>query len=547
MGSCSGTVIDPIQQKSFGATIEWSDESTLITAVTPIDDPPPGFILPGFVDAHIHIESTLLSPTEFARAAIEHGTLGAVIDPHEIANVLGTAGIDWMIKQTRQTPFVFGIGAPPCVPSTPFDTAGAKLDARAIRSLLERPEITHLSEVMNVPGVLSRDPDLMAKLETAKELGKPIDGHAPGLSGVSLAQYAAAGITTDHECVSLEDARNKLAAGMILQIRHGSAARLQESFLRLLSKYAPRCMFCSDDKHPNDLLKHHINYLVAQGQRNGISLYSLLLAASVNPVRHYHLPLGLLQVGDTADFQIVDRLDTFTPREVWLRGKCVLQNKKNLLPKRTPPAINRMDALPVSESDFTVHAPSAPAKMRVIDVNDGLLTTKQLILPVPAQSRIVKQDIEADLCKIIVLSRYDAHAKPVVGFVHGFGLTRGAIASSVAHDAHSIIAVGATDAALCAAVNEVILRRGALAVADDNHKVITALPLPLAGLMSADDIQTVAPQYEACDTLAKIFGSTLAAPFMTLSFLALPVIPELKITDKGLFSTEKYQHVPLFL
>ena len=542
--SICGTLVDPIQRTMYGARLTLSDHGT-IEAITPEENPDPFYILPGFVDAHVHIESSMLTPAAFARAAAVHGTLAAVADPHEIANVLGEEGVELMLTLAQQTPFIFGFGVPSCVPATPFETAGAELGPDAVARLLGLPGVTHLAEVMNVPGVLNKDPAVLAKLAAARNLGKPIDGHAPGLSGDSLKAYAAQGITTDHESLSFDEAREKIKAGLTLQIRYGSAARQFEALIPLLARYPEMCMFCSDDKHPDDLLKDHINHMAAAAYRKGISLHAILQAACVNPVQHYKLPLGLLQVGDTADFMLLDDLGTFKPHEVWLRGRCIARDGASFLPVGKPCVSNHFAAEIIHPADLRIPA-SGGVPARIIGVRDGQLITDNLVDMAPVFNGSAVSDTSRDILKLVVCNRY-APAKPAVAFVKGFGLKRGAIASSVAHDSHHIIAVGVTDEALTAAINEVILRKGGLAVADNNRKILTALPLPLAGLMSIEPAEVVARAYSDCDRLAKIMGSHLTAPFMTLSFLALPVIPNLKLTDKGLFDGKTFQHVPMFV
>ena len=540
--SISGTLVDPVQRTAVGARLTLSDRGT-IEAVTPEENPDPVYILPGFVDAHVHIESSMLTPAAFGRAAVVHGTLAAVADPHEIANVLGEEGVELMLSLAQQTPFIFGFGVPSCVPATPFDTAGAEIGPDAVARLLALPGITHLAEMMNVSGVLNKDPAVLAKLAAARRLGKPIDGHAPGLSGDSLKAYAAQGITTDHESLSFDEAREKIKAGIKLQIRYGSAARSFESFIPLLARYPEMCMFCSDGKCPDDLLKDHINHIAAVAYRKGISLHAIIQAACVNPVRHYKLPLGLLQVGDSADFMLLEDLSTFKPHEVWLRGRCVARDGQSFLPCGEPRVRNHFGAQMVQPSALRVPAPGGQP-IRVIGVRDGQLITDCLVETPSVSNGFAVPDTGRDIIKLVVCNRY-APAQPAVAFVKGFGLTRGAIASSVAHDSHHIIAIGATDEALAAAINEVVLRKGGLAVADNNRKVLTALQLPLAGLMSIAPAEAVARAYSDCDQLAKILGARLTAPFMTLSFLALSVIPELRLTDKGLFDVAALKHVPL--
>ncbi len=540
----SGTLVDPIQKKSYGARLTISGQGT-IASVTPDESPDPVYILPGFVDSHVHIESSMLTPAAFARAAVVHGTLAAVADPHEIANVLGEAGVELMLTLAKQTPFVFGFGVPSCVPATPFETAGAELGPDAVARLLGRPGITHLAEMMNVPGVLNRDPAVLAKLAAARHLGLPVDGHAPGLAGESLQAYADAGITTDHESLSFDEAREKIKAGLKLQIRCGSAARQFEPLIPLLARYPEMCMFCSDDKHPDDLLRDHINFIAAAAYKKGISLQAILQAACVNPVLHYRLPLGLLQPGDPADFMLLDDLQTFKPREVWLRGQCVARDGVSLLPLGEPAVWNNFSADLLQPEALRIPAQEG-LSVRLIGVRDGQLATGHLIERPAVRNGFVVADIDRDITKLVVCNRYTP-APPARALVNGFGLRRGAIASSVAHDSHHIIAVGATDEALAAAINEVVMRQGGLAIADNNRKILTSLALPLAGLISPEPAETVARAYSDCDRLAKVLGASLTAPFMTLSFLALPVIPSLKLTDKGLFDGETFRHVSLFV
>jgi adenine deaminase len=542
--SVSGTLFDPIRKISYGATVNISEAGT-IAEIIPNNHPDPVFIIPGFIDAHVHIESSMLTPAAFANAAIRHGTVAAVADPHEIANVLGKEGVELMLKLAKQTPFIFGFGVPSCVPATPFETSGAELNVEDVTNLLQKKEITHLAEMMNFPGVIHDDPVVLAKLKAAQKVGKPIDGHAPGLTGDDLKKYISAGITTDHESLTLDEAAEKINAGMSIMIRYGSAAAQFERILPLIARHPESCMLCSDDKHPDDLLNDHINKMAATAYKKGISIHSIIQAACVNPVRHYKLPVGLLQLNDPADFIIVDNFNTFRPLEVWLKGKCVAKKGEPFLPVGTPIIKNKFAAKPISPADIEVKA-EENSQIKVIQIEDGTLFTRCLTMKPTIENGLLVSDTENDILKIVVCNRYQP-VKPAVAFIKGFGLQRGAIASSVAHDSHNIIAVGSSDIAIITAINEVIMHKGGLTVTSNNAKVIAAMPLPLAGLISPEPVEVAAQQYSDCDRLAKILGSPLKAPFMTLSFMALPVIPELKITDKGLFDVTTFKHTSLFV
>jgi adenine deaminase len=519
--SVSGNVVDLHAGRVAPGTIDVGADGR-IARITPAAGPFDTYILPGFVDAHIHIESSMLPPHEFARFAVTHGTVATVSDPHEIANVLGTPGVRYMIDSARQSPMHVCFGAPSCVPATPFETAGATLDASAIEQLLQLPEIGYLSEVMNIPGVLKHDPDLLAKLAAAKRLNKPIDGHAPGLRGDDARAYFAAGVSTDHECFTYDEAKEKIALGVHILIREGSAARNFDALWPLLNEHPDRCMLCSDDKHPNDLEAGHINDLVARAVQRGIEPINALRAACLNPVHHYRLPTGLLRPGDRADFIEVDSLQSFRLRRTWLAGQLVARDGQCLLGRVSPGILNRFDALPKRVEDFGV--PSGASPVHVIEAADGQLITRHLHLP-PTAPHVLK---------LTVVNRYARAAPPALAHIRGFGLRGGAIASSVAHDSHNVVAVAATDAALCQAVNAVIENKGGLAVVTADGQV-ESLPLPIAGLMSDLPGREVASRYAALDALARQLGSPLRAPFMTLSFMALLVIPELKLSDRGLF------------
>lgn len=538
----SGNVVDPLRRSIRPATL--TIRAGRIESI--VDDPRPHatWLLPGFVDAHVHVESSLLPPTEFARMAVVHGTVATVSDPHEIANVLGIPGVDFMLDDARRVPFPFCFGAPSCVPATPFDHAGAMIDAAGVAALLDRPEIGYLSEMMNYPGVIARDPEVLAKIAAAKARDKPVDGHAPRLRGAEAAAYAAAGITTDHECVSLDEALDKIGLGMKILIREGSAARNFDALASLIDTHPDRCMLCSDDKHPDQLLLGHIDGLVRRARARGSDLFDVLQAACVNPVRHYRLPVGLLQSGDRADFLEVDDLDRLHIRRVFLAGQLAAHDGVSTWPRLESPTPNRFDARPKKSVEFAIPTTAVEphAMVRVIEALDGQLVTGALRLPVPVDGGQLVADPANDILKIAVIDRYDDRP-PAVAFIKNVGLRRGAIASSVSHDSHNIVAVGTDDVSLARAVNLVIASRGGLSVTGPEGDAV--LPLPIAGLMSDRPGAEVAATYADLDRRAKALGATLAAPFMTLAFMALLVIPSLKIGPDGLFDVDAFRPVGL--
>ncbi len=534
----SGQYVDLFQRRIYPAAI--TIQNGEILQVRETDDVPEQYLLPGFVDAHVHIESSMLVPTAFARLAVLHGTVATVSDPHEIANVCGRQGVDYMIENSGQTPFKFFFGAPSCVPATFFETAGAHLDAPAIKDLLASPDVWYLAEMMNYPGVLHKDPEVMDKIAAAHAAGKPVDGHAPGLRGEQAAAYASAGITTDHECFTLEEALDKIKAGMHILIREGSAARNFEALAPLLKLHPEKVMFCSDDKHPDELVLHHINGHVRRALAKGYDLFDVLRAACVHPVLHYNLPVGLLREGDPADFIVVHNLTKMDVRQTFINGVEVAADGRCLLPETSAPVINRFEALPKKETDFRIAASSGdPATIRVIEAVEGQLVTNELLLPGKVENGFLVSDTEQDILKITVVNRYEPDALPAVAFVKNFGLMKGALASTVAHDCHNIIAVGVDDVSICTAINELIQTKGGITVVTDKDQV-TTLPLPVAGLMSTNDGYQVANAYAALDKAAKELGCRLQAPFMTLSFMALLVIPSLKLSDKGLFDGKTF-------
>jgi adenine deaminase len=540
----TANVVDIFARSIRPATIAVFDghiESITPTGAAEIDATLP-YALPGFVDAHVHIESSLLVPSEFARLAVTHGTVATVSDPHEIGNVLGVAGVEYMLANAAHSPFKFCFGAPSCVPATPFETAGAEITAADIERLFENPKIGYLAEMMNWPGVLHRDADVMQKIALAQQAGRPVDGHAPGLRGADAARYASAGISTDHECFTADEARDKLAVGMKILIREGSAARNFDALIELLPEHYANLMFCSDDKHPDTLVLGHINQLVQRAVARGCDVFSVLRVACVNPVQHYRLPVGLLQAGDPADFIVVQDLQDFRVLQTYLNGELVAGQGRSLLPAAPIAVVNNFHARPFTPADFALPAPDSQSLRPVIECFDGQLITARLNLPVPAENGYLRPDVAQDVLKLTVVNRYQPNVKPAVAFIRGFGLQQGALASSVGHDSHNITAVGCDDASLARAVNLVIEAQGGLAaVGADGRELL--LPLPVAGLMSNQEGTQVAAAYTAVDALAKDLGSSLEAPFMTLSFMALLVIPSLKLSDKGLFDGEAFRFV----
>lgn len=494
------------------------------------------YILPGFVDAHIHIESSMLVPSEFAKIAVKHGTVSTVSDPHEIANVLGVKGVEFMIENGKQTPFKFNFGAPSCVPATSFESAGAVIDSDGIKTLMANPGIKYLAEMMNYPGVIYDDPEVLKKIEWAKHYNKPIDGHAPGLRGEDLTKYISAGISTDHECFTYEEGLEKLQKGMKILIREGSAAKNFEALIGLLDEHYQNMMFCSDDKHPDDLLLGHINQLCARAVANNIDVFKVLQAACVNPVKHYNLDVGLLQIGDAADCIIVEDLKDFKTLQTYIDGELVYDHGVSKIKHVEFKNLNNFQTDKKSISDFRLE--SSAKQIRVIECLDGELVTNEIIENATIEDGNLVSNTVTDVLKMTVVNRYN-NDKPAVAFIKNFGLKEGAIASSVGHDSHNIIAVGVSDEAISKAVNLLIENEGGIcAISNSEEKVV---PLPVAGVMSDQNAETIGVQYAELDRMAKTLGSKLHAPYMSLSFMALLVIPALKLSDQGLFSGTSFQ------
>lgn len=538
-----GQIVDIQNRRIYAGEI--LVENGKITSIIEKTNDVKNYILPGFIDAHIHIESSMLVPSEFAKIAVLHGTVATISDPHEIANVLGISGVHFMIENSKKVPLKIYFGAPSCVPATIFESAGATIDSDGIKELLASPDIYYLAEKMNYPGVLLDDDEVLKKIQWAKHFGKPVDGHAPGLRGEAIQKYISAGISTDHECFTFGEAEEKLSLGMKVIIREGSAAKNFEALIDLLPEHYENMMFCSDDKHPDDLIVNHINALCARAVAKGIDVFKVLQVACVNPVHHYKIDVGLLNKNDAADFIVVEDLVNFKVLETYINGELVAQNGNSFIkqiPFETP---NNFNIAPKTISDFTVSG--SASKIRVIEALEGQLITNELHLQSVIIDGKLVSDTKNDILKMVVVNRYQdstlGEAKPAIAFIKNFGLKKGAIASSVAHDCHNIVAVGTSDQEICKAVNLIIQNKGGVCAVNGAESKI--LPLPVAGIMSDQNGWETGKLYQEIDSMAKELGSTLKAPFMTLSFMALLVIPDLKLSDKGLFSGNSFSFVDL--
>ena len=534
-----GQYVDILNKRIYPAKV--LIQEGMIVSITECDEAPNQFILPGFIDSHVHIESSMLVPSSFARLAVVHGTIGTISDPHEIANVCGLEGVQYMIDNGKKVPFHFFFGAPSCVPATAFETAGASIDSVATAKLLASPDIYYLSEMMNFPGVLHQDTEVMQKINAAHAIGKPVDGHAPGLMGEQAKQYIEAGISTDHECFTMEEAVDKLSFGMHILIREGSAAKNFEALYELIDDHPKKIMLCSDDKHPDSLLEGHINQLCARAVAKGINVFNVLRTACINPVLHYQLPTGFGRVQDPANLILVEDLTNFKVLETYIDGQLVAKDGHSLIEPVQAKMINQFNAHPISLSDLQLPVAAYPSKdglVPVIHAIDGQLITNLVwTKPTIIDNKIVA-NIEKDILKVVVYNRYHA-ATPKVGLIQSFGFKSGAIASTVAHDSHNIIAVGVDDESILKAINLVVHEKGGIScVEGEASKVIG---LPVAGLMSTEDPYQVANDYIEIDKMAKTLGTQLGSPFMTLSFMALLVIPHIKMSDLGLFDGDQFK------
>lgn len=535
----SGQIVDVVNSRIFKGTI-FVEHGKIVNIVEEENDNDL-FIMPGFVDSHIHIESSLLVPTEFARIAVTHGTVATVSDPHEIANVLGIDGVKYMIEIGKKSPMKFYFGAPSCVPATSFETSGAVLDSKTVDELLSMDDIKYLGEMMNYPGVIYDDNEVVAKINSAKRHNKPIDGHAPLLDGEDLVKYCKSGITTDHECSNIQEARDKVALGMMIQIREGSAAKNFNALIPVIEESPENVMFCSDDMHPHELVNGHINYLVKKSISLGYNILDVLKAATLAPIKHYNLDVGLLQKNDPADFIVVDNFIDFNVLKTYINGELVAENNKSLIEEIEVELINNFVAGNVDIDDFKVYDEGKNVKIISV-INGELLTDKFVGRPKNVNDNLVS-DVDNDILKVAVINRYEKK-KIALGFIKNFGLKKGAIASSVAHDSHNIVVIGCSDEEMANAANMIINTKGGLvALSSDNN---ICIPLPVAGLMTNTDGHKIAADYKALVSLSKEFGSTLNDPFMTMGFMSLLVIPKLKLSDKGLFDCEKFEFTTLF-
>ena len=533
-----GQIVDIQNRRIFKGEI--SVENGKIISIKEKDHDVNDYIMPGFVDAHIHIESSMLVPSEFAKLAVKHGTVSTVSDPHEIANVLGVEGVEFMIENGKEVSFKFNFGAPSCVPATKFESAGAVIDSEDIKTLLKNPDIKYLAEMMNYPGVLFDDEEVMKKIAWAKHYKKPVDGHAPGLRGEDVSKYISAGMSTDHECFTYDEALEKLQKGMKILIREGSAAKNFEALIDLLEDHFENMMFCSDDKHPDDLIVGHINQLCARAVAKGIDVFKVLKVACINPIKHYNLDVGLLKVGDDADFIVVEDIKRFNTLQTYINGELVFNNGVSNIKPVSFENLNNFNCNIKEVSDFKIE--STAKQIRVIEALEGQLVTNELIEDALIENGNLVSNTEKDILKMVVVNRYQ-NQNPAIGFIKNFGLKEGAIASSVGHDSHNIIAVGVSDEDICRAVNLISENKGGIcAISNSEEKIVS---LPVAGIMSDKDGATIGKQYAELDKMAKRLGSKLNAPYMTLSFMALLVIPSLKLSDKGLFNGSEFKFTTL--
>lgn len=538
--SISGNIVDIFNQKIFPGEIYVKDG--IIREIIPVGSNRNTYIIPGLTDAHIHIESSMLIPSEFSRLAVRHGTTATVSDPHEIANVLGSKGIKFMQHNSEKVPFKFYFGIPSCVPATNFETAGGYIGVEEINKLFQTGKFKFLAEMMNFPGVINGDRNIVRKLELAEKFNKPVDGHAPGVRGKDLEKYVSYGISTDHECTTIEEGKEKIMCGMKVLIREGSAAQNFNSLIPLIKEFPEKIMLCSDDMHPDDLEEGHINRLIKKGVELGYDIFDLIRAATLNPAMHYNLNTGLLRENDPADMVVVDNLNDMNVLETYIEGMKVFENGKSLIKHLRTKEINIFNCKKITIN--YVKIPRKQGKIKVIEAFDGQLFTKRSIVFPVVKEGMITSDLNNDILKIVVYNRYK-HERPAISFVKGFGLKMGAMAETIAHDSHNIIAVGVRDEDIVCVINRIIDLKGGIVVSDGNE--MDEIQLNIAGLLTSADGREVAKKYKRLNHKINLMGSSLKAPLMTLSFMALLVIPELKISDRGLFDVQKFNFTDLFI
>lgn len=535
MPEISGNIVDLVSRKIFTGTL--NIQNGVIVSIVEFSSPQTNFIIPGFVDSHVHIESSLVIPSTFANIALKHGVIAAVCDPHEIANVCGVEGIKFMVENSKSTQFQFFYGAPSCVPATTLESSGAIISSDEIEQLFRENVCSHLSEMMNFPGVIYDDTEVLRKLNVAKKYGKKIDGHAPTLSGEALKKYISAGIDTDHECSTIEEAIEKIHLGMKILIREGSAAKNLEALKELFNLYPDRLMLCTDDCHVDNLLQGYINEIVKGLLKDGYNLFDVLSASSLIPITHYNLPIGLLQINDSADFNEVNNLIDLEILDVYVKGGRV-ESQGSIAPA-TP--INNFRASKIAINDLKVE--SSKGTYNIIEALDKELITLHNTFYFNGLSDINSSYLQFGLNKIAVMDRYSSDSIPFVGFIRGFDLRSGAFASSIAHDNHNIIAIGSNDRDLCDALNSIIGSNGGISFSQVGHTNLLALPI--GGLMSLSPAEWVSEKYNSIQNDIKAAGCSLTSPLMTLAFMALIVIPQLKISHKGLFDFTAFNYIPL--
>ena len=564
-------ILDVLTESIYPARITIEDgifkeiDPIAVTEETRIDVD--GLLVPGFIDAHIHIESSMLTPQQFAKMAVRHGTTTAVCDPHEIANVSGIEGIEFMIDNASRVPFNFYFTAPSCVPATAFETSGATLDVEDIEYLLSKDEVVGLAEMMNFPGVINGDEEVLAKLRLARKYGKPIDGHAPLVTGRDLDKYIAQHIVTDHECSNFAEAMEKKQKGMKIMVRDGSSAKNMEALFDFSEKlnhlkkqdgfsiipteiierrlHSPIFDFIvSDDKHPNDLIEGHLDNSIKKASKLGIDIIQAIEMVTVNPANHFNLDGGVIVTGAKADFVVIDNLHDFNVLETYVDGECVFDGENVLFDVEEVEVENSVNACEKTAEDFDVYFDGDECEVNVIECFNGELLTNKTTAKLKCRDGKVQSDIYQDVLKIAVVERYGSNSISNA-FIKGFNLKKGAIASSVAHDSHNIIVVGYDSEMMARAVNTIIDNGGGFAVVSEDFE--DSLSLPIAGLMSNEDAYVIAEKLNTLHKMVKALGCSLDAPFMTMAFMALLVIPSLKISDMGLFDGDNFEFVDVII